>query len=208
VEYDSPLRDEIIRRAEAAGLRAGTLGERAPALDHGTFLPLYFLREAGVDCPILRVGLSGFSPLDHYRLGQCVAQAVDALERKAVSIARGDLSHNLKDDSPYDYVPEEPAFDSQVPQAYGGGGLQFLTMDSVLYERSAECGLRSFQIIAGVLDELAVEAKLLSYEGVTGAGCVVATAAVIGPGEGRRFGEQCGAIERAQLAEKKVSKDL
>ncbi len=57
-EYDVPLRDEIIRYAEAAGLRAGTLGERDPALDHGTFLPLYFLREAGVDCPILRIGLS------------------------------------------------------------------------------------------------------------------------------------------------------
>ena len=47
VEYDAPLRDEIIRRAESAGLRAGTLGERDPSLDHGTFLPLYFLREAG-----------------------------------------------------------------------------------------------------------------------------------------------------------------
>ncbi len=64
-EYDEPLRDEIVRRAEAAGLRAGTLGERSPALDHGTFVPLYFLQEAGVNCPILRIGLSGFSPMVH-----------------------------------------------------------------------------------------------------------------------------------------------
>ena len=101
VEYDAPLRREIIRRAEAAGLRAGTLGERDPSLDHGTFLPLYFLQEAGLDCPILRIGLSGFSPLDHYRLGQCIAQAVDALGRRAVFVASGDLSHKLRNDGPY-----------------------------------------------------------------------------------------------------------
>ena len=40
-----------------------------------------------MECPILRIGLSGFSPLDHYRLGQCIAQAVDTLGRKAVFIA-------------------------------------------------------------------------------------------------------------------------
>ena len=86
VEYDAPLRDEIIRRAESADLRVGTLGQRNPYLDHGTFVPLYFLREAGVDCPILRIGLSRFSPLDHYRLGQCIAQAVDAQGREFASI--------------------------------------------------------------------------------------------------------------------------
>ena len=31
VEYDAPLRREIVRCAEAAGLRAGTLGQRAEA---------------------------------------------------------------------------------------------------------------------------------------------------------------------------------
>ena len=44
VKYDTELRQELVRQAEAAGLRAGTLGERDPALDHGTFLPLYFCK--------------------------------------------------------------------------------------------------------------------------------------------------------------------
>ncbi len=208
VEYDSQLRDEIVRRAEAAGLRAGTLGERDPALDHGTFLPLYFLREAGVDRPILRIGLSGFSPLDHYRLGQCIAQAVDALGRKAAFIASGDLSHKLRDDGPYGYAPEGPAFDRRATRAMAEGDfLAFLTMDPALCERAAECGLRSFQLMAGALDGLAVETKLLSYEGVTGVGYGVATFAVTGPDESRRFGEQYEAAERARLEEKKGSED-
>lgn len=208
VEYDGPLRDEIIRHAQAANLQAGTLGERDPALDHGTFLPLYFFREAGVRCPILRVGLSGFSPVDHYRLGQCIAQAVDALGRRAVFVASGDLSHKLKDDGPYGYAPEGPVFDRRITQAMAQGDfLRFLTMDPALCEHAAECGLRSFQIMAGAMDGQAVESKLLSYEGVTGVGYGVAVFTVTGPDAARRFGEQCAALERARLAEKKAAED-
>ncbi len=208
VQYGEDLRDEAVRRAEAAGLRAGTLGERDPALDHGTFLPLYFLREAGVDCPILGVGLSGFSPLDHYRLGQCIAQAVEALGRRAVFVASGDLSHKLRDDGPYGFAPEGPEFDRQITGAMAAGDfLQFLTMDPALCDRAAECGLRSFQMMAGALDGLAVESKLLSYEGVTGVGYGVAVFTVTGPDKNRRFGEQCEAMERTRLAEKKAAED-
>ena len=208
VEYDAPLRDEIIRRAEAAGLRAGTLGERDPSLDHGAFVPLYFLREAGADCPILRIGLSGFSPLDHYRLGQCIAQAVETLGRRAVFIASGDLSHKLKDDGPYGFAPEGPEFDRQITGAMAEGDfLRFLTMDPTLCDRAAECGLRSFQIMTGALDGMAVETKLLSYEGVTGVGYGVAAFTVTGPDGDRRFGEQCVELERTRLAEKKASED-
>ncbi|MDE7221155.1 MAG: AmmeMemoRadiSam system protein A [Oscillospiraceae bacterium] len=208
VEYDAPLRDAIIRCGESAGLQVGTLGQRDPRLDHGTFVPLYFLREAGVDCSILRIGLSGFSPLDHYRLGQCIAQAVEGLGRRAVFVASGDLSHKLKKDGPYGFAPEGPEFDRQITEAMAAGDfLRFLTMDPALCERAAECGLRSFQIMAGALDGQAVESKLLSHEDVTGVGYGVATFAVTRSDEDRRFGAQCEAIERARLAEKKVSED-
>ena len=208
VRYDAELRQELVRQAEAAGIQAGTLGEKDPALDHGTFLPLYFLRDAGVDCPILRIGLSGFSPLEHYRLGQCIARAVDALDRRTVFVASGDLSHKLKDDGPYGYAPEGPVFDRRVTQAMESGDfLQFLTMDASLCDRAAECGLRSFQIMAGALDGLAVEAKLLSYEGTFGVGYGVATFAVTGLDENRRFARQCEELEHARLAERKAAED-
>ena len=207
-EYDGELRDEIIRQADAAGIRAGTLGERDPSLDHGTFLPLYFLQEAGVNCPILRIGLSGFSPLEHYRLGQCIARAVDKLGRRAVFVASGDLSHKLRDDGPYGYAPEGPVFDRRVTDAMADGDfLQFLTMDPGLCDRAAECGLRSFQIMAGALDGLAVDARLLSYEGVTGVGYGVAAFTVTGPDRNRCFAAQCEELERARLAERKAEED-
>lgn len=206
--YDEALRAEIIRRAEQARLAAGTLGEKSPELDHGAFIPLYFLRQAGVTCPIVRIGLSGFSPLEHYRLGQCVAEAVKAQGKRAVFIASGDLSHKLKADGPYGFAPEGPEFDRQVTAVMDSGDfLRFLTMDSSLCDSAAECGLRAFQMMAGTLDGLAVEPKLLSYEGPFGVGYAVATFAVAGVDEMRRFALQCEAIERERLAARKAAED-
>lgn len=208
VKYDIELRQALIHQAEASGLDAGTLGERDPNLDHGTFLPLWFLQGAQIDRPILRIGLSGCSPLQHYRLGRCVAQAVEKLGRRAVFIASGDLSHKLRHDGPYGYAPEGPVFDEQVTAAMEAGDfLRFLTMDPLLCDRAAECGLRSFQIMAGALDSLGVEPELLSYEGVTGVGYGVATFTVTGPDDDRRFAQQFGAIERARLAERRAAED-
>lgn len=208
VPYDAPLREEIIRRAESAGLQAGTLGQRDPSLDHGVLIPLYFLRKAGVTCPIVRMGLSGFSALDHYRLGQCVAQAVEALGRRAVFVASGDLSHKLKADGPYGFAPEGPVFDEAVTKAMASGNfLDFLTMDPSLCERAAECGLRSFQIMAGALDGLTVQPRLLSHEGTFGVGYGVALFPVTGRDDTRRYAAACEQIHRERLAARRAKED-
>lgn len=207
-EYDVPLRQEILRRAESMGLRAGTLGQRDPSLDHGVLIPLYFLRKAGVTCPIVRMGLSGFSALDHYRLGQCVAQAVEALGRHAVFVASGDLSHKLKPDGPYGFAPEGPLFDDAVTRTMASGNfLEFLTMDSALCERAAECGLRSFQIMAGALDGLTVRPRLLSHEGTFGVGYGVAVFPVIGQDGSRRYAAACEKVRKERLAARRAGQD-
>ncbi len=208
VKYDTKLRNEVIRLAENEGLHAGTLGERERALDHGIFIPLYFLREAGVNCPVLRLGLSGFSALEHYKLGECVAKAVSSLGRRAVFIASGDLSHKLKEDGPYGFAKEGPEFDSEVTKAMAAGDfLKFLTFDNGLCERAAECGLRSFQIMAGALDGLKVKPSLLSYEGTFGVGYGVAVFEVTGTDETRRFAGKCKELERERLDRIKAAED-
>lgn len=208
VTYDAALRDEVIRRAGAAGLEAGTLGQRDPALDHGVLIPLYYLRKAGVTCPMLRMGLSGFSALDHYRLGQCVAEAAEALGRRAVFVASGDLSHKLKADGPYGFAPEGPVFDEAVTKAMAAGDfLSFLTMDAGLCSRAAECGLRSFQMMTGALDGLAVSPRLLSHEGTFGVGYAVALFPVTGRDADRCFAPACEAALKAKLARRRASED-
>lgn len=208
VAYDDLLRGEIVRRAQQVDLKAGTLGQRDPELDHGVLIPLYFLRKAGVTCPIVRMGLSGFSPLAHYRLGQCVAEAVGTLNRRAVFVASGDLSHKLKADGPYGFAPEGPQFDETVTQAMASGDfLQFLTMNPALCERAAECGLRSFQMMAGALDGLAVAPQLLSHEGTFGVGYAVALFPVTGRDDSRCFASACAQAQRDQLEKRRAGED-
>lgn len=206
--YDTLLREEIIRRAEAEGLHAGTLGQRDPELDHGVLIPLYYLRKAGVRCPIVRMGLSGFSPLDHYRLGKCVQDAVNALGRRAVFLASGDLSHKLKADGPYGYAPEGPQFDDAVTRTMASGDfLEFLTIDPALCERAAECGLRSFQVMAGALDGLAVEPQLLSHEGTFGVGYAIALFPVTGRDDSRCYEKDYLLAKNDRLATRKANED-
>lgn len=206
--YDTLLREEIIRRAEAEGLHAGTLGQRDPELDHGVLIPLYYLRKAGVRCPIVRMGLSGFSPLDHYRLGKCVQDAVNALGRRAVFLASGDLSHKLKADGPYGYAPEGPQFDDAVTRTMASGDfLEFLTIDPALCERAAECGLRSFQMMAGALDGLAVEPQLLSHEGTFGVGYAIALFPVTGHDDSRCYEKDYLLAKNDRLATRKANED-
>ena len=207
-EYDIELRSEMIRRAEAAGIPAGTLGERDARLDHATFIPLYFIREAGVNCPILRIGLSGLSPLTHYRFGRCIAAAVEALGRRAVFIASGDLSHKLKSDGPYGFAPEGPEYDRQITEVMASGDfLRLLNMDAALCDRAAECGQRSFQIMAGALDGLAIAPELLSHEGPFGVGYGVAVFTVTGTDGSRRFGARYEEERKNRLAERKAGED-
>lgn len=206
--YDTLLREEIIRRAEAEGLHAGTLGQRDSELDHGVLIPLYYLRKAGVRCPIVRMGLSGFSPLDHYRLGKCVQDAVNALGRRAVFLASGDLSHKLKADGPYGYAPEGPQFDDAVTHTMASGDfLEFLTIDPALCERAAECGLRSFQVMAGALDGLAVEPQLLSHEVTFGVGYAIALFPVTGRNDSHCYEKDYLLAKNDRLATRKANED-
>ena len=53
------------------------------------------------DYKVVRIGISGLSPLTHYRFGQCIKEAVE--DKNVLLIASGDLLHCLKEDGPYDY---------------------------------------------------------------------------------------------------------
>lgn len=51
---------------------------------------------------------------------------------------------------------------------------KFLEMDKDMVEEAGECGLRSLQILAGILDGLPLKSQVLSYEGPWGVGYMTA----------------------------------
>lgn len=188
-EYDAELVKTVERLALGVnGLPAGTRGQRDPALDHGTLVPLYFIRQAYSGFRLVRVGLSGLPLEDHYRLGRLIRQAAEETGRRVAFVASGDLSHKLQRYGPYGFAPEGPEYDARVMDVCGRAAFgELFDFDEAFCERAAECGHRSFVMMAGALDGTAVEAERLSHEDVTGVGYGVCLFRPAGPDDGRRF---------------------
>lgn len=207
-KYDDEFVQALSHEAELDDMPAGTLGERDPGLDHGTFIPLYFINRFYTDYKLVRIGLSGLSYLDHYNFGKIIAKTVEKLGRNAVFVASGDLSHKLLPEGPYGFAKEGPEFDKQVTQAMKNADfLAFLNFDPDFCEKAAECGLRSFIIMAGALDKKDVKPELLSYEGPFGVGYAVASFEITGTNPDRNFDVLFETEQRRNLEKIKSNED-
>ena len=207
-EYDAELVGAIARLAADMNLPAGTRGECEPELDHGTMVPLYFIRQVFSGFRLVRVGLSGLPLEDHYRPGQAVQRAVEETGRRAVYIASGDLSHKTQTYGPYGYAPEGPRYDERVMDVCGRAAFgELFDFDEAFCERAAECGHRSFVIMVGALDGVAVEAKRLSHEDITGVGYGICAFRPVSLDAGRRFLDIRQARQEREVSEKRARCD-
>jgi AmmeMemoRadiSam system protein A len=210
VEYDEELAMLIGKLSTADGLPAGPLGERDASLDHGVLVPMYFIRnaEAGAGAAkIVRISLSGFSLIDHYRFGMYIADAVRKLGRRAVLIASGDMSHRLKEDGPYGFAPEGPLHDAHVKSCLEASDMRgLLAIEPSVREGAGECGLASVVVAAGYLDGHKVKSEVYSYEGPYGVGYLVA--ALTGEGEAPSLLPDILADRESAIARVREAEDL
>ncbi len=208
VKYDEEFVENLEGFAEREGVEAGTLGEKDGDLDHGTMVPMYFINQYLNDYKLVRIGLSGLDLCEHYKLGRCIDKTVQKLGRRVVFVASGDLSHKLKEDGPYGFSEEGPEFDSQVTEAMKEGDfLKFLELSPDLCEAAAECGLRSFVIMAGALSGKSVTSDFLSYQGTFGVGYAICEFKITGEAEHRNFDEIFKEKQRALAKELQKSED-
>ena len=207
--YDAEFVRELEAAAKESGFPAGTLGERDKRLDHGVMVPLYFLSRAAGKLPkVVRVGLSGLSLAEHYKFGRLIAETAEKLGRRAVVVASGDLSHKLKTDGPYGFSPDGPVYDKRIMDVMGRAAFgELFDFSEDFCESAAECGHRSFVIMAGALDGRAVRAERLSYEGPFGVGYGVCTFEGGGRDDSRRFLDIYKDKERARLARIRAAED-
>ena len=205
---DTEFAAALAGEAEARKLPAGPLGDKRRPVDHGALVPLSFIRRAYGDFRLVRCSVSGLGALAHYRFGQCIARTAEKLGRSVVLIASGDLSHKLKAEGPYGYAEEGPEFDRRVTEAMKAGDfLSFLSFDPDFCDAAAECGLPSFQVLAGAFDGLAVEPEFLSYEGPFGVGYAVCGFRPLGPDESRRFGDRFERQKKEALLKRRGEED-
>lgn len=208
VSYDTEFVKELCALADERDIPAGTMGERDKSLDHGTMVPLYFINKYWKDYKLVRIGLSGMPLAMHYELGQCIKMVADKLGRNVAVIASGDLSHKLTEDGPYGYGKDGPEYDRRIMDVMERASFnELFDFSEYFLESAAECGHRSFVIMAGTLDERAVEARRLSYEGPFGVGYGVCTYEPEGKDSGRSFKKQFENILQERLAGQRKNED-
>ncbi|MCL2223452.1 MAG: AmmeMemoRadiSam system protein A [Defluviitaleaceae bacterium] len=169
VKYDTDLIAEISRIVKEANFPAGTDGETDPALDHGMMVPMHYINERYMNYKAVRVSISGLDATAHFDFGEILTKAVNAIGRRTVIIASGDLSHKLGGTN--GFAPEGELFDRDIMKHLRECDFDtLLKMPHELRHKAAECGYGSFSILAGCLSGAFVSAKQLSYEKPFGVG--------------------------------------
>jgi AmmeMemoRadiSam system protein A/AmmeMemoRadiSam system protein B len=147
---------------------------KAYELDHGTIVPLYFVENKYSSFKIVHITYGGLSPMQLYRFGKIIKEAVEESNKNVVFIASGDLSHRLKDEGPYDYNPHGEKFDAEIVSLLTKGDVAgVFNMNCETIENAGECGLKSYYVMLGAMEGNEIRGELLSYEGTFGVGYAV-----------------------------------
>lgn len=192
--YDTELVNEISKVCGEVGIDAGTEGEEAEEIDHGTAVPLYFIDPVMKNSyKVVVISISGQSLLTHYTYGKCIKDAINHLGRKVTVIASGDLSHRLKEDGPFGYHKDATVFDTAFTAAMESANfLGLFGFEDELTANAIECILKCSTIMAGTLDGKFAKGELVSYEDTYGVGCAVVAYTISDPDsdeviDGRQF---------------------
>ena len=135
--------------------------------DHGSMVPLYFLRRDGITLPpVIIASPSGLSLKASVALGQALAKFDDG--HTWALCASGDLSHRLSLDAPAGYNPAGKVFDKVLVESLMAGSSEpLISLSSTILEGAGECGLRSALALINLCGK---QLDVLSYEGPFGVG--------------------------------------
>ena len=151
----------------------------SPHQDWGFNVPLTLLAKGfkGKIIPYL-TGLE--SPLSHFNKGKEVYNdtkyKIQDTKYKVALVGSGDTSHCLKKDGPYGFNVEGPKFDKDLISYLKEKNIEKILSLADVYPNAAECGLRSFSFVLGILEASGInwQPEILSYEGPLGVGYLVA----------------------------------
>ncbi|WP_271813276.1 AmmeMemoRadiSam system protein A [Clostridium beijerinckii] len=140
-------------------------------LDHGSIVPLYFINKYYNDYKLVHITYSMIGDINLYKFGMEIKNVAEKLNRKAVIIASGDLSHKLKDEGPYSYSPYGELFDKALlGNLEKGDVLGAFNMNKTMISEAGQCGLNSVYILLGVMEGKEIKGEILSYQGTFGVG--------------------------------------
>ena len=161
--------------SKLAKAKPDTLVISSPHPDWGFNVPLHFLTKN-----LLKIRIKTFltdlkSPQVHFEKGKEITKSLSR-SRSTAWIASGDMSHRLKEDGPYGLHPSGDKFDQKFIKLLKRKDVRsILNLPEQLVEEAAECGLRSFCMALGAIEQAKVnwQPEILSYQAPFGVGYLV-----------------------------------
>ena len=136
-------------------------------LDWGAVVPLYFLGHHFTPRPKL-VHLSPMRLLPfaaHYEFGRAIGRVIKESNQRIAFIASADQGHAHDPDGPYGFDPAAAQYDAWMQDVIRSGDLDALfSANPDLVENGKPDSLWPSLILAGVIKENPMAARLLSYE--------------------------------------------
>jgi AmmeMemoRadiSam system protein A/AmmeMemoRadiSam system protein B len=180
-EIDMDLTGQIMDMSEKCNIPVVEITEKflkkygkQYELDHGTIVPLYFIKNKYDSFKLVHITYGGLSPIQLYKFGVQIKKAVQESNKNVVFIGSGDLSHRLKEEGPYDYNPDGEKFDEEIISLLTKGDVSgVFNINCETIENAGECGLKSYYIMLGAMEGNEIKGELLSYEGTFGVGYAV-----------------------------------
>lgn len=178
VGVSCPASRQAVEALQRAAARNGVAIENLHprGLDHGSLVPLWFLRQAGFKGQVAVLGFP-MDPLEglHADLGHAIRHALDDLDTPWALVVSGDMSHALRPGSPGGYHPRARQFDEAVTARVASGNLAALTdIPPDLRELAREDVMDSLLTAEGVRSGEPWQGRVLSYQGPFGVGYLVA----------------------------------
>lgn len=153
-------------------------------LDHGILVPLHFINERFKNFKLVAMSYGSFSYHRLMKNGELLGDFIHLSDKKVVVIASGDMSHALKDSGPYEYHEDGEKFDREIKMNLSlNKPYQIFKFSNETIENAKECGLRSYAILMGIVNQYQLESKVFSYEAPFGVGYLVAALDVVGASE-------------------------
>lgn len=143
-------------------------------LDHGTAVPLYYLTKHLNNISIIPIYFSMLDSQAHFEFGKDLKEIILDSEKRIAIVASADLSHCVNENSPLKCHPAGKIFDQKIIKLIEDcDALGIVNFDQELAEKAQECGLRSIQILAGIISDIKCKSEVLSYESPFGVGYAV-----------------------------------
>ena len=174
---DRPLAQKIYQSAKKAGLPVvganyGTSGgpESSMPMDWGVLIPLWFLGAQEKKKPrIIIVTPSREIPLAQLvEFGKVIARTAEKSKSKIAFVASADQGHAHNKTGPYGFHPASKEYDELVIRAIKENDLKrILTLDPRFVEDAKPDSLWQMTILEGILEQVPLTAKFVSYQAPT-----------------------------------------